>query len=65
MTRDLVTHWKLHRVLVSRQGLGILMSFMTWIRLAAHQVVSDCDLGKVIAYTPTVVGLCKAAYACE
>ena len=29
-----------------------LMSFLTWIRLAAHRVVNDCDLGKVIAYTP-------------
>ena len=47
MTRDLNTHWKLHRVLVSRQGLGIWMSFMTWIRLTVHWIVSDCDLGKV------------------
>ena len=24
---------------------------MTWIRLTAHWVVSDCDLGKVSVYT--------------
>ena len=47
MTRDLDAHCKLHWVLVSRQGLGIWMSFMTWFRLTTHEVVSDCDLGKV------------------
>ena len=47
MTRFLDTHGKFHWVLVSRQGLGIWMSFMTWIRLTVHRVVSDCDLGKV------------------
>ena len=47
MARDLDTHWKLHWVLVSRQGLGIWMSFKTWIRLTAHWVVGDCDLRKV------------------
>ena len=47
MTRDLDTHWKLHWVLVSRQGLGVWMSFMTWIRLTVYWIVSDCDLGKV------------------
>ena len=51
MTRDLVTHWKLHWALVSQQGLSIWMSFMTWIRLTAHWVVSDGDLGKVSVYT--------------
>ena len=51
MTRDLDTHWKLHWVLVSRQGLGIGMSLMTWIRLTVHWIVSDCDLGKVSVYT--------------
>ena len=37
---------------MSRQGLGIWMSFMTWIRLTVHWTVSDCDLGKVSVYTP-------------
>ena len=50
MTRDLDIHWKLHWVLVSRQGLGIWMSFMTLIRLTVHWIVSDCDLGKVSVY---------------
>ena len=53
MTLDLDTLWKLHWVLVSRQGLDIWMSFMTWIRLTAHWVVSDYDLGKVSVYTPS------------
>ena len=47
MTRGLDTPWRLHSVLLSRQGLGIWMSFMTWIRLTVHWIVSDCDLGKV------------------
>ena len=60
MTRDLDTHWKLRWVLLSRQGLGILMSFMTWARLAVHWIVNDCDLGKVSVYTQNrgCVGLC-------
>ena len=59
MTRDLDTHWKFHWVLVSRQGLGIWMSFMTWIRLTVYWIVSDCDLGKFSVYTPSMdcVGL--------
>ena len=52
MTRELDTHWKLHWVLVSRQGLDIWMSFMTWIRLTTHWIVNDCDLGKVSVCTP-------------
>ena len=36
---------------MSRQGLSILMSFMTCIRLMVHWTVSDCDLGKVSVYT--------------
>ena len=51
MTRGLDTHWKLNWVLVSRQGLGIRMSFMTWNRLTVHWIVSDCDLEKVSVYT--------------
>ena len=39
------------------------MSFLTWIRLTANQVVSDGDLGKVIAYTPKVFKLCRVTYA--
>ena len=53
MTRDLDTYWKLHWVLVSRQGLSIWMPFMTWIRVTAHWVVSDCDFGKVSVCTPS------------
>ena len=53
MTRDLDTHWKLHWVLVSWQGLGIWMSFMMWIRLMVHWIVNDYDLGKVSVYTPS------------
>ena len=52
MTRDFDTHWKLHWVLVSRQGLDMWMSFMTWIRLMVHWIVNDCDLGKVSVCTP-------------
>ena len=47
MTQDFDTHWKLHWVLASRKGLDIWMSFMTWIGLMVHWVVSYCDFGKV------------------
>ena len=40
-------------MLLSRQGLGIWMSFMTWTRLTVHLIVSDCDLGKVSVCTPS------------
>ena len=53
MTQDLDTHWKSRWVLLSRQGLGKWMSFMTWTRLTIHRIVSDCDLGKVSVYTPS------------
>ena len=43
--------WQLHWVLLSRQGLGIGMSFRTWTRLMVHWIVSDSDLGKVSVYT--------------
>ena len=60
MTRGLDTLWKLHWVLLSWQGLGIWMSFMTWTRLTVHRIVSDCDLGEVSVYTPSkgCVGFC-------
>ena len=66
MTRDLDNLWKLHWVLLSRQGLGIWMSFMTWIRLTTHWVASDCDLGKVNVYTPSkdCVGLLMHMVGC-
>ena len=32
--------------------------------LTAHQVISDCDLGRVII-PDMVLELCKVAYACE
>ena len=40
-------------MLLSRQGLGIWMSFMTWTKLTVHWIVSDCDLRKVSVYTPS------------
>ena len=51
--------WQLHLVLLSRQGLSIWMSFMTWTRLTVHWIVNNCDLGKVSVYTPrkSCVGL--------
>ena len=53
-------------MLVSQQGLGICMSFMTWIRLTVHWIVSDCDLGKVSVYTPSrdCVGLRMHVVGC-
>ena len=48
-----IPHWKLNWVLVSWQGLGIWMSFMTWIRLTVHWIVSDCEFGKASVYTPS------------
>ena len=47
MTRDLNTPLEIALGVVSWQGLGIWMSFMTWTRLTVHWIVSDCDLGKV------------------
>ena len=52
MTRDLDTPWRLNWVLLSRQWLGIWMSFMTLTRLTVHRIVSDCDPEKVSVYTP-------------
>ena len=53
MTRDLDTLLEIALGVVSWQGLGIWMSFMTWTRLTVHWIVSDCDLGKVSVYTPS------------
>ena len=53
MTRDLDTPLEIALGVLIRQGLGIWMSFMTWTRLTIHWIVSDCDLGKVSAYTPS------------
>ena len=53
MTRGLDTFWKLHWVLLSWQGLGKWMSYMTWTRLTVHWIVNDCDLGEVSVYTPS------------
>ena len=38
-------------MLLSRQGLGIWKSFLTWTRLTVDWIVSDCDLRKVSVYT--------------
>ena len=68
MTPDLDTPWRLHVVLLSRQGLGIGMSFMTWIRLMVHWIINDSDLGKVSVYAPSkgCVGLyvVRIIYTC-
>ena len=68
MTRGLDTLWQLRWVLLSRQGLGIGMSFMTWTRLTVHWIVSDYDLGEVSVYTPSkgCVGLyvVRVIYIC-
>ena len=53
MTRDLDTPMEIALGVVSRQGLDIWMSFMTWTRLIVHWIVSDCDLGKVNVCTPS------------
>ena len=53
MTRDLDTPLEIALGVVSQQGLGIWMSFMTCTRLTVHWIVSDCDLGKVSVYTPS------------
>ena len=53
MTRGLDTPLEIALGVLSWQELGIWMSFMTWIRLAVHWIVSDCDLRTVSAYTPS------------
>ena len=53
MTRDLDNPLEFHWLLLSRQGLGIWMSFMTWTRSTVHWIINDCDLGKVSVYTPS------------
>ena len=53
MTRSLDTLEKLHWMLLRWQGLGKWMSFMAWIKLTVHWIVSDCDLGEVSFYTPS------------
>ena len=53
MTRGLDTLWKLHWVLLSWQGLDKWKSYMAWIGLTVHWIVSDCDLGEASGYTPS------------
>ena len=60
MTRYLDTPLEIALGVVSRQGLGIWMSFMTWIRLTVHWIISDCDLGKVSVCT---LSRCEVTYA--
>ena len=68
MTRDLIPFGKSHWVLLSRQGLGIWMSYVTWTRLIVHWIVNDCDLRKVSVYTSSkgCVGLhvVRITYRC-
>ena len=40
------------------------MSFSTWIRLAAHRVVSDCDFRTSSPTHQKVFELCRVTYAC-
>ena len=53
MTRGLDTPLEIALGVLSWQELSIWMSFMTWTRLTVHWIVSDCDLRKVIIYTPS------------
>ena len=53
MTRGLDTPLEIALGVVKPARLGIWMSFMTWTKLTVHWIVSDCDLGKVIVYTPS------------
>ena len=53
MTRDLDSPLEIALGVMSRQGLDIWMSFMTWTRLTGHWIVSDRDLGKVSVSTPS------------
>ena len=53
MTRDLDTPLGIALGVGELQGLGIWMSFMTWIMLTVHWIVCDYDLGKVSVYTPS------------
>ena len=41
------------------------MSFLTWIRLAAHRVVSDCDLRRSSLTHQAEIELCRVTYACD
>ena len=56
MTRDLDNPLESALGVVSRQGLGIWMSFRT-TKLTVHWIVSDCDLGKVSVCTPSRGGV--------
>ena len=40
------------------------MSFLTWIGLTAHQVVSDRDLKRSLFSHQKVFELCRVTYAC-
>ena len=53
MTRDLDTPLEIALGVVSRQGLGIWMTFMKLTRFTVHWIVSDCDLEKVSVCTPS------------
>ena len=39
------------------------MSFSTWIRLAVHRVVNDCDLGRSSLSHQAEIELCRVIYA--
>ena len=43
--------------------ISSLMSFLTWIRLTAYRVVSDCDLARSLFAHQAGIGLCKVTYA--
>ena len=61
MTRDLDTHLEIALGVVSRQRLGIWMSFITWTRLTVHWVVSNWDLSRVVI-PDTVLELGEVTY---
>ena len=63
MTRDLDTPLEIALGVVSRQGLGIWMLFMTWTRLTVHWVVSNWDLSRVVI-PDTILELGEVTYAC-
>ena len=62
MTRDLDNPLEIALGVVSRQGLGVWMSFMTWTRLTVHWVVSNWDLSRVVI-PDTVLELGEVTYA--
>ena len=53
MTQDLDTPLEIVLGVVEPTRAHYMDVFMRWTRLTVHWIVSDCDLGKVIVYTPS------------